>query len=286
MPPGCLIQLDEQIYTMEVDTLHHRFFVGEGEFFHLHPSYHFILVSKGSCQMLLKDCPPIPVRENSFIFINPLVPHAFTGDPGGVEHSALIWKFRGPDGNPALFPLQKLVCSGRQDYQGFYIRELNDFDAKNFLQKHRSAERAYRHVSFFAASMKAFELFFLGLNLILGDEIEAVEAVDNAKRITLQVESIVEQEMIRADFRVRDIARSIGLNASYLNAVFKADTGMPISVYITQKRIELAKILMENTSYNVSEIAGMCGFNQLSYFSRTFKKICGISPHYYRNRNF
>jgi len=51
--------------------------------------------------------------------------------------------------------------------------------------------------------------------------------------------------------------------------------------YITMLRMEKAKELLITGHYKVSEIAGMCGFENVYYFSNVFKKHEGISPKNY-----
>ncbi len=54
--------------------------------------------------------------------------------------------------------------------------------------------------------------------------------------------------------------------------------------YITQLRVEKAKELLITNRYKVSEIAEMCGFENVYYFSNVFKKQVGVSPKTYKNR--
>lgn len=284
---GCLIRFNSKDYVMEVDELHHRYFIGEGDFYHIQASYHFILVSKGSCVMLIKGMPPLNVPENSLIFINPLVPHTFIGDQEtGVEHTCLIWKFRESDGSNMLFHLQKLIVKEcmEEEMNDFVVKQLSSFEANNFLQKQRRAEIAWHSNNRFISSMEAFNLLFYGIELLFSNMIDAADTIDPGKRIIVRIKQLVERRLANAQLGVSHIARSVGLNPSYLNTIFKASTGMPISNYIIQRRIALAKLLLENSNYNISEIADMCGFNQLSYFSRTFKKACAMSPNQYRSQ--
>ena len=52
--------------------------------------------------------------------------------------------------------------------------------------------------------------------------------------------------------------------------------------YIISKRLYEAEILLQNTDYNVTEIAEIIGYDNPLYFSRIFKKAKGISPSEYR----
>lgn len=65
---------------------------------------------------------------------------------------------------------------------------------------------------------------------------------------------------------------------------FKYYTGMPPMQYIISIRIANAQNLLESTSYTVSEIASIVGYDNPLYFSRLFKKQLGMSPMEYRKR--
>ncbi len=74
------------------------------------------------------------------------------------------------------------------------------------------------------------------------------------------------------------------VNASYFSRIFKEYEDMPFSVYVKTYRLEKAKHLLKKFDYSVSQIAGMVGFNDVSYFVSSYKKYFGITPGELRNR--
>ena len=52
--------------------------------------------------------------------------------------------------------------------------------------------------------------------------------------------------------------------------------------YVTNKRLEKAKKLLENTNYTISEIAEQVSYEDTNYFSVVFKRNVGITPREYR----
>lgn len=78
------------------------------------------------------------------------------------------------------------------------------------------------------------------------------------------------------------IAQAMFLNVDYLNRVFKKETGMTLSEYISRKRVDLAKELLLGSDMTVSEIAMEVGFQSFSYFTKVFKKRTGKEPLKYR----
>jgi len=82
---------------------------------------------------------------------------------------------------------------------------------------------------------------------------------------------------------VTQIADQLGIDRSYLNRQFKKATGRSIKEYITHVRLERAAWYLAR-NYSVKETAGLCGFNDVSNFSRAFKQYhtAGMSPQQWR----
>lgn len=74
------------------------------------------------------------------------------------------------------------------------------------------------------------------------------------------------------------------ISSGYLSAAYKKAFGIPISKYIISLRMKHAAKLLRSTRLPVANIAESCGFNNLSYFMRTFKKYYGKTPTEYRNQ--
>ena len=88
---------------------------------------------------------------------------------------------------------------------------------------------------------------------------------------------------LHSHLTAEDIARQAGYNRSHLAVIFKRETGVSISDYIIQKRIEAAKTLMI-TDTPLSEVADMLGFSSQSHFCKRFRELTGMSPKEYRQR--
>ena len=73
------------------------------------------------------------------------------------------------------------------------------------------------------------------------------------------------------------IAQS-GLSSRRFDDLFKSNFDTTPNRYITVRRIEYAKSMLETKSLTVTEIAERCGFSDVYYFSKVFKQICGIPP--------
>ena len=72
------------------------------------------------------------------------------------------------------------------------------------------------------------------------------------------------------------------LNKYYLSHEFTKYYGISPINYLSRKRIDMCKELLENTDYGISDIAHLVGFSSQSYLSQSFRKSCGMTAGTYR----
>jgi AraC-like DNA-binding protein len=70
----------------------------------------------------------------------------------------------------------------------------------------------------------------------------------------------------------------------YLFRIFKAKTGKTIMNYYTELKIRKAKELLRENELSVREISERLGFSAPDYFSKTFKRVTGLTPLAYKKR--
>ncbi|WP_165310377.1 helix-turn-helix domain-containing protein [Vibrio ziniensis] len=88
------------------------------------------------------------------------------------------------------------------------------------------------------------------------------------------------------DIREEDVASYCHYSISYFSKLFKKMVGVSFRDYICSKRITLAKrLLLEEPNAKIAFVAYQCGYHDVSYFSRIFKKKTGISPGLFRQVN-
>ena len=71
---------------------------------------------------------------------------------------------------------------------------------------------------------------------------------------------------------------------SYLSTLFKKETDTNITDYIHSVRIRHALVLLNSTALPIHAIATSCGYSDINYFIKIFKRLNGNSPKQYRSQ--
>ncbi len=87
-----------------------------------------------------------------------------------------------------------------------------------------------------------------------------------------------------ADLRLADIARAAHLSSAHFGRVFREITGEPPMTRLQALRIERARMLLDQPSLRIHEVAELTGFKDPYHFSRVFRALTGRSPRQFRER--
>jgi AraC-like DNA-binding protein len=81
------------------------------------------------------------------------------------------------------------------------------------------------------------------------------------------------------------LSRIVGVDRTYFYRLFKESTKISPKEYLSNLRIEKAKMLLCNSNMNIKEIALSVGFSNYLSFERVFKEKSGVNPTIYRKKN-
>lgn len=82
---------------------------------------------------------------------------------------------------------------------------------------------------------------------------------------------------------VTELAKQVHLNPSYLSRLFKKETGISISEYIQQLKIDAAKNMLIYSDFSPAQISSILAFPDQSYFTEVFRKRVGVTPKKYQS---
>lgn len=88
---------------------------------------------------------------------------------------------------------------------------------------------------------------------------------------------------ISGDLSLKKMAEINDVSVGYLSTCFKRDTGKNFADYVNTRRMSQAKHLLKMTRLQVQTVAQYCGFPDIQYFSKVFKKYTGYTPREYRD---
>lgn len=91
-------------------------------------------------------------------------------------------------------------------------------------------------------------------------------------------------ELFRTEISLKELSETYQKSEKYLGRLFKSEIGVSFSEYKQNKRLDLAESLIAKGNDKIIDIALECGFNNISYFNRSFQKKYGVSPTLYRKK--
>jgi AraC family transcriptional regulator len=90
---------------------------------------------------------------------------------------------------------------------------------------------------------------------------------------------------ISSGVALEKVAAACQLSTHYFARAFRQSTGQPPYRWLLQRRIEVARGLLTQSSIDIAEIALRCGFSDQSHFTRVFSRMVGTSPGSWRRES-
>jgi AraC-like DNA-binding protein len=126
------------------------------------------------------------------------------------------------------------------------------------------------------------------MTLVLGVRDDGKEMAERRGLRAARIQAILAE--IRAGFAdpafsARDVALRLGLKPHYVQNLL-GETGQNFSERVLELRLQKVRTMLANPGYDsmkVSDIAYACGFSEISYFNRCFRRRFGAAPSQYRN---
>ena len=134
------------------------------------------------------------------------------------------------------------------------------------------------HIRYEWASAK-FTEFFIKAELLenFTDDALSVKNLELLNKMDLIDESIAK------GLCLREIASAAGLSESAFSRRFASATGINFKQYAMEKKVQRAVQLLKNTNLKIIDISAECGFQSISGFYDTFRKLLGTTPNKLRS---
>lgn len=123
---------------------------------------------------------------------------------------------------------------------------------------------------------------------LINTAIENVRSVQKTDSIVHSQKDVIKDYIDRnykKDISAKDVAGILGYSDVYFSKVFKQLFDDNFINYLTKIRIDRAKLLLKDVSFNIKEVGKSVGYADSNYFTKVFKRSIGMSPSEYRNRH-
>lgn len=123
---------------------------------------------------------------------------------------------------------------------------------------------------------------------LINTAIENVRSMQKTDSIVHSQKDVIKDYIDRnykKDISAKDVAGILGYSDVYFSKVFKQLFDDNFINYLTKIRIDRAKVLLKDVSFNIKEVGKSVGYADSNYFTKVFKRSIGISPSEYRNKH-
>lgn len=245
-----------------------RFCLAEGQFFqlHWHENVEILCLLRGKMRAQF-DGQVCTLTAGETFVVNSGQLHSGQGAAGGCEYLCLIIDQTAAEW--MNIPTARILF--RSPLTAPWLRE----ELERLEQEQNNLEHPYAKTAF---RLHVFS-FFTRLAQEFSEETDPRELAAHRKRSKLgrQIVSYVD-EHFREDLTTDSICEALGFSKSYVCHSFRATANMTVTEYLQYRRCSYAKRLLTSGKCNVSEAAAECGFSNLSYFTRVYRRCQGHLP--------
>lgn len=154
------------------------------------------------------------------------------------------------------------------------LASTNELETRNLRQANRTVRALKREEQRLRRALKRLQPAFPG------GATEGNAASHNEQIVQAMLDQI--QRAYNRPITLLELARDLGMNASYLSALFSSSIGVPFKTYLTEYRMQKAKDLLGLVDKRPSDIAYAVGYTSEERFRAVFKKATGLPPTVWR----
>lgn len=252
-------------YTKEFPVIFHtnkiysfRSFFGA----HWHESIELLFMTEGPTEIMLNEnC--FRVSAGEIVVINSSVTHAFRPVCDSCEYECLIID-KGFCEQFGFFVDEKYICSVLKDDRIFELMK-NIKYLKQEMPEYYSAE-------ILSDVLKILSILFR--EYVDDNYYEKVSK--NLEMVKRGIKYI--NKNLKKDITIEEVAKYAGYSKYYFCRCFKDITGYTVNSYINQAKIAQTYKILCRGEVSVGDVAAEYGFNDISYFTKVFKKYMHILP--------
>jgi AraC-like DNA-binding protein len=254
--------------------------------FHFHNECQLVYIVSGTGTRIIGDSVE-SYQEGDLAFVGPNVPHVWYSktSPNQEEKMAIsVALYMNPvtvaENLKPFIDTQALAAFFEQSARGISIVGAKRETISTILQE--SVHQ--KEVPLLASFLKILELLMDSKDIIWLNDASLLKTYSskNQGRVSKLMHFI--QENFRTEITLEQAASVADLQLHSFCRFFKQLTHHTFSDFLNEVRIGFACKLLQQSDLPVTQVAYECGYSNISYFNRTFKKIHGITPRDYRQK--
>ncbi len=225
----------------------------------------------------------IDIDNKALLFASPKIPYHYVpqDDDQSGYFCVFTENFLSKDKSGLILEKLPLFQPG-----GYPIFQISDGDYGEVEQLFMKIERELS--SDYPFKFELIRAYVIEL-LHMGQKLQPALPVENGHNASTRITDLF-VELLERQFPINtpsqqlllktpnDFAERLAVHPNHLNKVLKETTGSTTTAIIHARIFEEAKILLNNTDWNISEIAFSLGFEEVAHFSNFFKKFAKTSP--------
>ena len=248
----------------------HRNFLSQTTFTNnWHEEIELLFVEQGQGFVIINYI-PYQAKEGDIFIINSNQIHCISNENTVVDSISVF---------SVIIPEQLFSSIGVNSHNIMFEFKISDYTAvklfKNLIAEHEKADYLQKQSSYSA-------LAILVIYLLRNHTIESTKKDTAFSKIQYAFDYI--KNHLSEDISGSDLAKQVGLSNGHFLRMIKKYTGFTFSDILNRSRCAQACILLCESELSLLEISIQCGYNNFSYFSRTFKKLNGVSPLKFRKK--
>lgn len=247
---------------------------------HFHNEFEIISIKSGEATLLLEG-ESIILHSGDIAFINPNEYHALKSTEKAVEYTAFV------------FSKELITFPATHFFQTEFTEKIFDEKIKlpNILDKNNSL---YPFVSecvkklrdqYTAADFEVLHLLIEIFTVFIKNK-QLIRIKEENKKIPDYVKKCIDYISINCDKNINltQLSELAHISPNHLCYAFKNATGLTPVEHLQVIRIKKATKLLLETDFSVEEISLKCGFQNVGYFIKIFKKQNSLTPHAFRKQ--
>jgi AraC-like DNA-binding protein len=247
----------------------------------IHDRVEIMYINHGRCTMTVQDSGPFVLERGDLILIDASVVHGMlvpAGEPcrvlnvefsfGPADQSC--FDFSGAvDHSPAL---EAMLATPRS-----HMRISNPDTLYPLIHELVYEMDARQPETPLSVQLILWRLLATLARLLQAQQEASLPGSDLVRQALLYMQAYYDRPI-----HIADVADDLHINEEYFHRIFKRNMGVTPGQYLTQLRMDKARMLLARTDIQIGQLSQYVGIQSRQYFSTLFRKINGVSPQEYR----